>query len=58
MNSDESVKLTMKLTVEVTRDWALEWRDAKGEFLIDDLLVSIHLSIEMILVDWSCAMGV
>ena len=28
------------------------------EFLILDLLVRIHLIIEMILVDWPCAMGV
>ena len=30
----------------------------EGEFIIDNLLVRIHLIIEMILVDWPCAMGV
>ena len=28
------------------------------EFFIDNLLVRIHLIIEMVLVDWPCAMGV
>ena len=28
------------------------------EFFIDNLLVRIHLIVEMILVDWLCAMGV
>ena len=31
---------------------------AEREFLIDNLLVRIHLIIEMILVDRPCAMGV
>ena len=33
-------------------------RDGEREFFIDNLLVRIHLIIEMILVDRPCAMGV
>ena len=33
-------------------------RQEEREFLIDNLLVRIHLIIEMVLVDWPCAMGV
>ena len=31
---------------------------SQREFFIDNLLVRIHFIIEMILVDWPCAMGV
>ena len=31
---------------------------AQREFSVDNLLVRIHLIIEMTLVDWPCAMGV
>ena len=33
-------------------------REREWEFFIDNLLVQIHVIIEMILVDWPCAMGV
>ena len=33
-------------------------RERERDFFIDNLLVRIHLIIEMILVDWPCAMGV
>ena len=36
----------------------MAFRGEKREFFIDNLLVRIHLIIEMILVDRPCAMGV
>ena len=40
-------KVSLALTVQRERD-----------LFVDNLLIRIHLMIEMILVDWLCAMGV
>jgi len=43
--------------VECTPEGGLTRADAEREFFIDNLLIRIHLNIEIILVDRPCAMG-
>ena len=49
----EAGELYAARDVELSR-----WRRGETEFFIDNLLVRIHLIIEMILVDRPCAMAV
>ena len=40
------------------RGWRETGKDEEREFFIDNLLVPIHLIIEIVLVDRHCAMGI
>ena len=48
----------VRLRLSTASMWVLPQAASEREFFIDNLLVRIHLIVEMILVDRPCAMGV